>query len=127
MKYRSRMFKSRARLVNGLRAKIAAPEKENPTICASLRGGLDVRPNRKKSISASLISPRVTKPDIYSRFNLATSAVTNYLILLALPTEERELSKLNSLHKGLGQKPFIEIHRVSASTPKPFCCSALTS
>ena len=86
MKYRSRMFKSRARLVNGLRAKIAAPEKENPTICASLRGGRDVRPNRKKSISASLISPRVTKPDIYSRFNLATSAVTNYLILLALPT-----------------------------------------
>ena len=41
------------------------------------------------------------------------------LILLALPREAREVSKLNNLRKGLGRECLIELQYVSASTPNP--------
>ena len=41
------------------------------------------------------------------------------LILLALPREARELSRLNSLHEGLGLEPVIGFQGVSAAAPKP--------
>jgi len=38
---------------------------------------------------------------------------------LALPREARELSRLNSLHEGLGLEPVIGFQGVSAAAPKP--------
>ena len=38
---------------------------------------------------------------------------------MALPREARELSRLNSLHEGLGLEPVIGFQGVSAAAPKP--------
>jgi hypothetical protein len=49
---------------------------------------------------------------------LGGSFVRNLLILLALPSEAREVCKFNSLRKGLGNNRSIECHGILAERPK---------
>jgi len=68
-----------------------------------------------------ILSTRTAAPELCLGHHLDTAApkIGKSLIYLALPREARELSKLNSLHKGLGLEPVIGFQGVSAAAPKP--------